>query len=388
MGLPMVVHDVVVIGCGAAGLTCVRRLLGHGVDAVAVTDSVGGRLAYHPQERVNYGAYFVMSNYRHASRLVRRVRRINPLSVTFHDPDGRAFRTLSGRSARRLPGLALFGAHMARFWRHYEPYKRACEVTSQRHAMELDPFIGGLFTRSARRWIDANGLDGVAADLIGKFAYACTGAGLDDLSALDLLNVAQGLLLPIHTFSFDADAHARRLGERLLLDEAVELGGGDDGPHEVRCASGRVVVARNVVLATPTTVTAELLGVGPVRRPSSLYVRHVTGQLRSRYAATDLNVFEPGSPFVTVAIQDDGSFLVYTTRPEATLDQLFVEHTVIGARSWPQALFVGDGGYLEQQYGDRIYVAGDHNGLGLEPAAISGVWAANQILDKQTPTRN
>lgn len=32
--------------------------------------------------------------------------------------------------------------------------------------------------------------------------------------------------------------------------------------------------------------------------------------------------------------------------------------------------------------GAGSYVAGDHNGLGLEPAAISGVYAANQILKK------
>ena len=38
---------------------------------------------------------------------------------------------------------------------------------------------------------------------------------------------------------------------------------------------------------------------------------------------------------------------------------------------------------MEQQYGEDIYVAGDHNGLGLEPAAISGIFAANQIIFKR-----
>jgi len=379
-----VVHDAVVIGAGAAGLTCAHRLADRGRDIAVVTESVGGRIAYDAGERVNYGAYFVMANYRHAARLVRRHRRIDPLSATFHDADGRSFRTLSARTARRLPGLAVFAGHMARFWRHYEPYQRACEVTSQRHAMELEPYIGDLFTQSARRWVHAHRLDGVTADLVGKFAHACTGAGLDDLCALDLLNVAQGLLLPIHTFTFDAAAHAARLGDRLVLGEVVEVAG-DDGVREVRCASGRTLAARNVVLATPAAVTAELLGVGPIRRPTSLYAWHVAGRLRPPYARTDLNVFEPGSPFVTIAGQDDGSHLVYTTAPDTALDPLFAEHTVIGSRAWPHALYVGGHAYLEQQYGERTYVAGDHNGLGLEPAAISGVWAANQILDKTRP---
>ena len=49
---------------------------------------------------------------------------------------------------------------------------------------------------------------------------------------------------------------------------------------------------------------------------------------------------------------------------------------------WEKAMFTQGAAYLEQQYENGIYVAGDHNGLGLEPAAISGVFAANQIIGK------
>lgn len=45
-------------------------------------------------------------------------------------------------------------------------------------------------------------------------------------------------------------------------------------------------------------------------------------------------------------------------------------------------MYVQGRAYVEQQYGESTYVAGDHNGLGLEPAAISGVYAARQILKK------
>jgi hypothetical protein len=47
---------------------------------------------------------------------------------------------------------------------------------------------------------------------------------------------------------------------------------------------------------------------------------------------------------------------------------------------WEKAMYIQGSAYMEQQYGDHIYVAGDHNGLGLEPAAISGIYAANQII--------
>ena len=56
---------------------------------------------------------------------------------------------------------------------------------------------------------------------------------------------------------------------------------------------------------------------------------------------------------------------------------------MIGRKAWDKAMYVTGRAYVEQQYGDSTYVAGDHNGLGLEPAAISGVYAAHQILKKK-----
>lgn len=46
-------------------------------------------------------------------------------------------------------------------------------------------------------------------------------------------------------------------------------------------------------------------------------------------------------------------------------------------------MYVQGAAFMEQQYGAGLYVAGDHNGLGLEPAAISGIFAANQIIGQE-----
>ncbi|WP_449385849.1 hypothetical protein [Cellulomonas soli] len=81
-------------------------------------------------------------------------------------------------------------------------------------------------------------------------------------------------------------------------------------------------------------------------------------------------------------MQDDGSVLVYSREPEVDLDALFVRHELLARRDWDKAMYVSGRAYVEQQYGESTYVAGDHNGLGLEPAAISGVYAARQILKK------
>ncbi|WP_207218985.1 FAD-binding protein [Pengzhenrongella frigida] len=375
------VHDVVVVGAGSAGLSCARMLQDGGADVVVVSDTIGGRLAYDAEAGVNFGAYFVMANYENARKLVTRRTRINPLSCRFHDGADGSFATVSGHSVRRSLGLGAFAVVMARFIRKYSTFKKNCEYMSQREAMELDPYIARLFVQPASEFIAAHHLTAVAQDYVSKFSYACTGVDLDSITALDFCNVAQGLLIPIHRFSFDAQAELNRLGDRFVRDTVVAHSE-KDGLHTLQTAGKQQLQARNVVFATPATVTADLLGLGDIREACQLYVEHVRGRLRSGLDTEQMNLFPFTSPIVFTATQDDGTVLVYSRVPEVDRDALFVEHELLGRKDWDKAMYVTGRAYVEQQYGDSTYVAGDHNGLGLEPAAISGVYAARQILKK------
>lgn len=344
------IHDVVVIGAGSAGLSCAHTLAEGGADYLLVSETLGGRIDYSPAEGVNFGAYFVMANYHHAAKLVTRRTWINPFSCRFHDGTGNSFATLSGNTVRRLPGFLAFAAVMARFIRHYGRFKRNCEYMSQREAMEVDPYIGRLFVQPASEFIARHHLGGVARDYVSKFSYACTGVDMDTISALDFLNVCQGLVVAIHRFEFDEKAQAARLGEHFIRG-TVTGHALADGVHTVTLADGTTIKAGNVIFATPAAITSTFLDIGELR-----------------------DIF--------TALQDDGSYLVYSRAPEIDLSGLFTEHEVLGCKDWVKAMYVQGRAYIEQQYGDSTYVAGDHNGLGLEPAAISGVYAARQVLKK------
>lgn len=375
------VHDAVVIGAGSAGLSCAHTLQAGGADFVLVSETLGGRICYSREEGVNFGAYFVMANYRNASRLVIRRTRINPFSCRFHNGRGDSFATLSGNTARRLPGFVVFGAVMARFIRHYERFKTNCEYMSQREAMEVDPYIGALFVQPASTLIAQHRLGKVAEDYVSKFSYACTGVDLDTITALDFLNVCQGLVVPIHRFEFDETAEAARLGAHFVGGTATGWTVAD-GVHTVALADGTELQARNVVFATPAVVTAGFLHLGELRATCQLYVEHVRGTLKPGLDTEEMNLFPFSSPVIFTALQDDGSYLVYSREPDIDLPALFTTYEVIGRKAWDKAMYVQGRAYLEQQYGESTYVAGDHNGLGLEPAAISGVYAARQILKK------
>lgn len=376
------IHDVVVVGAGSAGLSCAHTLQDGGADFVVVSDTIGGRIAYDPKAGVNFGAYFVMANYHNAATLVTRRTRINPLSCRFHDGRGTSFATLSGHTLRRSPGFAMFAAVMARFIRHYDRYKQNCEYMAQRDALEIDPYLHRLFLQPASEFIAANHLGKVAQEYVSKFSYACTGVDMDTITALDFLNVCQGLLVPIYRFSFDEVAERARLGDRLVTDSVVSHTI-VDGVHTLVTAGKQTITARNVVFATPAVVTAQLLDLpGDLRQTCELYVAHVRGRMKPGLDAEEMNLYPFTSPVIFTAVQDDGTYLVYSREPQIDLDALFSTHEQLAFRAWDKAMYVQGRAYLEQQYGDSTYVAGDHNGLGLEPAAISGVYAARQVLKK------
>lgn len=55
---------------------------------------------------------------------------------------------------------------------------------------------------------------------------------------------------------------------------------------------------------------------------------------------------------------------------------------VIGKKYWEYALYTAAHEALPQNLAPGLIMAGDVNGLGMEPAAISGIYAANKILGK------
>ena len=378
-----------VIGAGQAGLNCALRLQEAGIDYRIVSDSLGGRVAYSPEEKVNFGAYFMMATYTNAKKILARETWINPFACAFHQSNGDTYPTLSLHTLRRGGRFAQFGALMVQFMRHYGPFKRNCETMSQREAMARDPFIARLFSLPAAEWVHEHHLDAMATEYAGMFSYACSGVPMEKLTALDFLNICQGLLIPIHRFAFDEPAMAARLGSHFVRDRVAMLAT-VDGRHVVTCESGAQYAADLLVVATPAMETQRLLGLPAIRNTCELYVYHVHAELKPQFAKPQMNLFPFESPVIFTAVQDDGTYLMYTRVEGADLGQVCARFEVIGSRLWHKAMYVNGPAYLEQQYGPTLFTAGDHNGLGMEPAAISGVYAANQVIRAATdlPTRS
>lgn len=373
----------IIVGGGSAAMSCALQLQEGNQEFLMVTDILGGRICYSDEEKVNFGAYFVMKNYNFAKKLVQRRTWINPFSVTFHNSDNEWFNTISLHSIKRLPQLLLFYRALYEFIKHYQPYKERCQIMDQRKAMAADPYIEEMFHKPASQFIREKRFFQAANDYISKFSYACTGVDMENISALDMMNCCMGLGVPIHRFSFDRRAMETRLKGRIRYGTVTDVRRVDDG-FVLKTKEGAEYSADNLVLATPATVTRQLLNLDiPLRNTCKLYVYHVNAVLKKKFLSKEMNVFPFESEIIFTAKMDDSSYLIYTrVEDEKLLGRVCSSYQIIGRKAWDKAMYVYGDAYVEQDLGQGLYVAGDHNGLGLEPTAISGVFAANQIIKR------
>jgi hypothetical protein len=371
----------IIVGGGMAGVSCAVKLLEAGEDFLLVTDDLGGRIKYSAEAKVNFGAYFVMASYVNAKRLVSKGRWINPLDSCFHNSANERFKAISWHTLTQLSGLVRFYFALREFSKHYEIFKQRCLTIPQKEALKADPYLEKIFSMPAPQFAKEKNIERVVADYVSKFAYACTGASLEQITALDFLNVSMGMITPIHCLIFEPESVAQRLEKKLVRDSVVSVGKWSGG-YTVSGDSGQIYRAENVVIATPAAVTQKLLGLEEIRKASRIYVFHIKAELKPMYRGASMNLFPSTSEFMLTVKQHDGSILVYSREKNTDLNQICERFELLATMDWEKAMYVQGKAFMEQQYGDGIYVAGDHNGLGLEPAAISGIFAANQIIKK------
>lgn len=57
------INNTIIIGAGISGLACGERLNKYGIDFLIITKDIGGRILTSKDGIINYGAFFVCSDY-------------------------------------------------------------------------------------------------------------------------------------------------------------------------------------------------------------------------------------------------------------------------------------------------------------------------------------
>ncbi len=402
-------YETIVLGAGCAGMNCCLELQKENREYLLISPNIGGRICNDEERHMNYGAVFYFGTYKYmlASGLLQGTVDVLPkLSMgQCHHDNGKSYEPVSATTVADAPSLFSYMKWMRdTFIPRYAAFKDNCCTMEVSAALEKDPMIKELYTESAEHFIERMKFGPICNDLISMFAHACTGTKIADLTALDYLNTVQpltmkivgmpplNLLFDLKRFDFDSEGVKARLAQgsgEVLIGEAASVAKQGEG-WAVRVGAD-AYTCENLVMATPAHITAELLAEGTdlprldIRKASQLTGYLIKGKAKPGYAEHTVHLFDDTIPIIYIAKRLDGDYEIFTEidfEEGDKFDEYFEQWEVVGKKYWEYALYTAAHEALPQNLAPGLIMAGDVNGLGMEPAAISGIYAANKILGK------
>lgn len=371
-------NDVVIIGGGVAGLGCARTLQNAGVPFTLITKEIGGRIIESANHAVNYGAYYVTTDYHHVAALVKRGRRISLLNFQFHHSE-QAYSMFSLRAIKYLSQWLRLRHQLHIFREHLRQFRRNATTEEQSVLLQQNQYLWKLIHQPATDFVQTHQLTGLFRDYISEALSATDFVSLPELQAFDMLWLTQPLITPTYEYSFDPAKIMAPFHTSILLDEVTTvIKQGDQ--YAITTVHHGTQTYRFVVVAVATTQMQRLLHTADGKGPVNAYMYHLQGQIKPAYAKLRYNVFDDTNRLVIIAGQSDGTYLVYTRTPFTDFSELFSDYQMITAKVWNPAFNVAGSNLVKQNRGQNLYVAGEHNLCTLEDSYITGVYAAKQII--------
>lgn len=368
--------ETIIIGAGVAGLGCARQLSKHKRDFLVITENIGGRIMTSPDGHVNYGAYFVLNNYKHILPLVKKGEKLHPFFVEFHDKRRHFYHLVK---MCRYPVQVLRLLFLLRVFKSkYERFKKMCETNSQKFVIETDSGLKKLYFQSAAEFIKEKKIAEIADKFLSEGIYMCTFLPLSKVSAFDFMRLCLGLILPAYEFTFLRDKAVEGFKDKIIIDSVTAIKKGEE--YEIQTESGKVYKARNVVVATPPLVAQKLIGLSKLKTGSNSYVFHVGGELKDKWRNGQFELFGSDSPVIFIRKQADGSYIFYSKISDPDLENYFIRPKIIFKKHWEPAFNITGDELLDCEQDENLYLIGDHNVIGLEDSYITGLLAANKIL--------
>lgn len=327
--------------------------------------------------RVNYGPIFISDDCAHILPYMKKGRRIRPFRTLFH----KWHKTYSLYHFFRYPlQFFLLFQIINRFKQDYFLFKKECEKLSQKEALKHFPFLWKLHHESAASFANQSHIKGVIDGFLGEVGYLCTFTPLSTLNAFELMHLIMHLFIPIYEFTFLKEKLIHGFEDRIFIDSVFKITRQDD-IYRIRTRHGRDYFARHVVCAAPFSAAAKLLNLKVARDPAPMHIFHLKGDLRRPWRDGCLTLFDSRSKIVALLPQADGTFLFYSIIKHPSFEHYFKDYSLIAHQYWNPAFSLSRGHLLDVEQGPNLYMIGDHNIIGMEDSFITGIYAANQILN-------
>jgi hypothetical protein len=371
------IFDTIIVGAGISGLACARRLQQSENDFLIISKNIGGRILTSKDGLVNYGAFFVCSDYKNFLNFVKLKSRIKLSDFCFHENNNKYI--------LYEPKLIFFLTQFIKFFKkHYlfrkklRRFRKITENISQKNAIENDPLLKELYMKNAIDYIEENNIQLVTDAYFSKGLYSTTFSNINEMNAFSFLQFLLPLITPIYTFSFEKERMIEPFHDKIIQDCINDIKY-ENSIYKVK-SNLDIFYSKNLVLATPITWSKYFANVKKINKPVNTNMLHIDGIPNEMHSKKNYQLFTPFNNVQAIANLNDNTYLLYYRNKQPNLKRYFQKYKIISHHFWNPAGTINGHNLIECNRGNNMYLIGDYNVAGLEESYISGLYAANQII--------
>jgi len=352
------VYETIIVGAGISGLACARTLQEKDREFFVISEDIGGRILTSADGNVNYGAFFVCSDYHHVLQYVKIKSRIKLSNFCFHE-NNKTYVLFEPKLIKYSFQFMRVLKLLHKFRRSFRRFRKVSEVISQKEAIEKDLFLHDLYMQKACDFVQKHKICEVTDGYLSEGLYSTTFSEISEMNAFSFLQFLLPLITPIYNFTFEKEKIIKPFKEKIMcghVDNVVY----NNGRYKIK-ADDKIFYAKNVVLATPIDYSKKISGVEKTNKPVNTNMLHIKGTPKDIIAKKVYHLFVPSSNTQAIAKLDGSTYLLYYKYERPPLDMFFKNPCVIAHKYWNPAGTINGHTLIESNRGNNMYLIGDFN---------------------------
>ncbi len=262
--MPNKIFETIIVGAGISGLACGRLLQQYDKDFLIISKDIGGRILTSNDGDVNYGAFFVCSDYKNVLNFVKLKTRIKLSDFCFHD-NNKPYVLFEPKLLVYLIQFMKFFKTQFKFRKALRGFRKTSETISQKKAIENDSFLKELYMKNATDFIKEYDIQPLTENYLSKALYSTTFSSVTEMNAFSFLQFLLPLITPIYTFSFEKEKMIRSFQDKIILGCVYDIKY-KNNLYKIK-TNDKIFYTKNIVLATPITWSKKFVNITKINKP-------------------------------------------------------------------------------------------------------------------------
>ncbi len=378
------VHDTIIIGAGIAGLACARRLHDAGKDFLVISKDIGGRMGALNTPVLDYNVAYATSDYKHVLKYARKIERLR-LKDYFYLTDGKYRSILSFTNIKRIVKLIKFFSIARRVSHHVAKCREQTPHKPIKECIENDPLLLKYWKIPAKEFIKKHGFEEVDEIF---FNPVSTATGFIESKKLNSLYYLGFLFCVVNkTWILDLKSIVERITKgyenKIKIGTVFKIYKNKNAIYKVHTSIGDFI-AKNIVLAAPQKQLAEIYNLPKPYLQQSIYAFYIKGIRKDIYQNKRSLVFQSKNhDILMIWGQKNGVDIIYSKYRKPDFNKYYREYDIITDIQWKPAMTIPKNNLIEQELDKNLYLASDYNFSPLEDAFLTGLYAANRIINSR-----